>query len=114
MSRKQFSPVTPLPTFWIELGISRATGKKIEKNDPDFPLDELVQVGGFGAQPRLGITERGKQRYQQVLAERAARVIAQPRPISPNLAHPRAAAAKSVEVRRAKSAARRAEQAGTP
>ena len=40
MSRKQFSPVTPLSTFWIELGISRSTGKKIEKHDPDFPLDE--------------------------------------------------------------------------
>ena len=45
-----------------------------------------------------------------MLAERAAQVIAQPRSLSPNLANPRAAAAKSVEVRRAKAAARRAER----
>jgi hypothetical protein len=111
MTTRRFSPVTPLRTFFFEIGVSTATGKKLVKSDPDFPRDELVQVAGFGAQPRIGITQRGKDRYQQTLADRAK----QPRVVSPNLRDPRAAAARSVEVRRGKAAPRRAEQnAATP
>ncbi|HSS71062.1 MAG TPA: hypothetical protein VLQ46_10485 [Casimicrobiaceae bacterium] len=101
MARK-FSPITSLTKFYAELDVSSATGKKIEKSDPDFPRDEIVQVGAN----RRAITERGKEKYLAVLALRAK----EPRAISPNLSDPRGAAAKSVAVRRAKASARRSEQ----
>jgi hypothetical protein len=106
MTTKRFSPVTPLTKFFAEIGISAATGKKRVKCDPDFPVDELVQIGGFADQPRFGITLRGKLRYQIKLAERAK----QPRAVPTNLRDPKGAAARSIEVRRAKAAARRARE----
>ena len=109
-SKKRFSPVKPLRDRARENGVSISTFKKWLREDW-FPRDELVQVGGFGDHVRFGLTDRGQERVQQVLAERAARVIAQPRRISPNLANPKAAAARSVQVRRAKAGARRAERA---
>jgi hypothetical protein len=97
MAGRKFSPVTPLSKFWTEISVSKGTGNKIKESDPDFPRDELVQVGAN----RLGITDRGKARYQRVLMQRAK----QPRPISKNL-DSKAAAARSVEVRKAAARAR--------
>lgn len=103
--RKKFSPVTPLGRFWQELAISAANGKARVTADPDFPRDEVVQI----AINRRGITERGKERYLQVLAERAK----EPRPVPQNLSDPRGAAAKSAAVRREKAARKAAAGAVT-
>ena len=100
---KKFSPVTPLSVYWTELGVSLATGKKRLTRDPDFPRNELVQVGVN----RLGITLRGKSIYQQVLAERAMHAM-RSHAVPSNLGDPRRAAAKSAEVRRRNAEARRA------
>jgi hypothetical protein len=105
MSLRKFSRVTPLSAFWVELAVSRATGNTIEKSDPAWPHDEIVQIG----QNRRGITERGKAIYQRALMERAK----QPRPVSKNL-DARVAAAASIEKRREKAKAkRRAAEAAT-
>ena len=109
MATKRFSPVKPLRDRARENGVSISTFKKWLREDW-FPRDELVQVGGFGDHVRLGLTDRGQERVQRVLAERAAQVIAQPRPLSPNLSDPRKAAARSVAVRQRRAAARRAAQ----
>jgi hypothetical protein len=107
-SKKRFSPVKSIRTRAEQFEVCVTTFKSWMK-DPEFPTDELLQIGGFADQPRLGLTDRGAERWQQVLLERAK----QPRRVSPNLANPKAAAARSVEIRRAKAAARRVEQANS-
>jgi len=104
-SKKRFSPVKSIRTRADQFDVCVATFKLWMK-DPEFPVDEIVQTGGFADQPRFGLTDRGAERWQQVLLKRAK----QPRRVSPNLANPKAAAARSVEVRRQKMAARSAGQ----
>ena len=103
MPERKFSPVKPLRARAAEFGVSFATFKSRIANDPEFPTDEIVQIGGFGDQPRLGLTDRGAAKYQKILAERARR----PHRAPENLGDPRGAAAKSVLVRRAKAQASR-------
>jgi hypothetical protein len=107
--RSKLVPVIPLPQYWKLLAVSLSQGKKF-LNDPEFPRDGLVKIGAN----RLGIREDSAADFQLVLQRRAH----EPRSVSVNLSNPKAAAAKSVEVRRAKAKARRvarlAEAGATP
>jgi len=103
----KFSAIKPLRDRARENGVSISTFKKWMR-ESWFPQSELRQVGGFCGQPRLGLTDRGQELIQTVLAARAEQALAQPRAIPTNLANPKTAAAKSIAVRRAKSAAKAA------
>jgi hypothetical protein len=95
------SRVIPLRELATMYAVSRATLAKWRATDPAFP--ELIQVGTN----RYGVRESDAITYQTALAARAAK---RAREVPANLRDPHAAAARSVEVRRAKAAARRAEQ----
>ncbi len=94
----KFSPIHPLPKFYKLMGWSRSTGERRRRTDPDFP--PLIEIGIN----RQGVREADAAKYQDRLRKRA---LTAPKENAFDTESARAAAQRSIDVRRAKREAKK-------